>query len=220
VAIAAFIQAGMQIMAEFYVSRILYLEIHVFRWMATRAIFYLKRPFAVMTGAAGLAFFHLGHAHGLARAYLVKSGVANAAFIGIQMFFVSEDHWSRFFYFNNDVRNFVTFDALLDIKGFFPVVAGAAGLAVPHIRHVVTGSFLDVENGVVTGLAVIFNSLLPKMVVMIEGYLAEISYFEGNIFYVNPISMRKGNNGDYQDEERITKSHGYLPPEKTMKQKY
>ncbi len=206
-------------MAEFYVSRILYREFHVLYRMTPQALPCIKTIFAVMAGAAGVAFFHLGHAYRLAWSCIIKSGVATSAFIGVYMFFMAEDHRPRFFYFNSDVRNLVTFDALLNIKGFFPVVAGAAGFAIPHIRHVVTDSFFDVENGVMTGLAVIFNSFLPDMVVVIECYFAEMSYLEGDIFYVNPISIRKGNNGDYQDEERITKLHGYLPPEKSNEAK-
>jgi len=64
-AIAALIQTSMKFVAEFHVPRILQLEIHIPGGMTLRTVIGLKCRFAVMTGAAGFALFHLSHGDGL-----------------------------------------------------------------------------------------------------------------------------------------------------------
>ena len=105
---------------------------------------------------------------------------------------MTEGHRSRFFYFNSYIRNLVTLDAIIEIEGPFAVVAGAAGLAFSHICHGVTGLASEVENGIMAGLAVIFNAFLSKVPVVAKYHLAEIGCLKGDIFDVNCMTEGAG----------------------------
>ena len=175
-------------MAEFDVPRILQLEIYILGGMTLYTFFSLKGIFTVMTGAAGLPFFHLGHGDRLFCSHIVDLGVADGAFISAEMLLVTEGHRSRFFYFNSYIRNLVTLDAIIEIEGPFAVVAGAAGLAFFHICHGVTVLASEVENGVMAGLAVIFNAFLSEVLVVAKYHLAEIGCLKDDIFDVNCMS--------------------------------
>jgi hypothetical protein len=190
VAIAARVHARVQFVAEFGVTRIRHLEIHILEGMALYAFVGLKGLFAVMTGAAGFAFFHLSHGDRFFYSHIVYLGVADGAIVRVDMFLVTEGYGSRLFYFHGYIGNFVTFNAILEIEGPLAVVAGAAGFAFLHISHGVMIFFSEVVNCIMAGFAVILNALLPEMLVMVEYDLAEISYFKGDIFDVNRI--RKG----------------------------
>jgi len=192
VAIAALVHARVKFVAEFDVPRVLQLEIYILDGMTLYTFFSLKGFFAVMTGAAGLPFFHLGHGDRLFCRHIVDLGVADGAFISAEMLLVTEGHRPRFFYFNSDIRNLVTLDAIIEIEGPFAVVAGAAGLAFFHICHGVTVLASEVENGVMAGLAVIFNAFLSEVLVVAKYHLAEIGCLKGDIFDVNCISEGAG----------------------------
>jgi hypothetical protein len=190
VTIAALVHARVQFVAEFDVTRIRHLEIDIFEGMTLNAFFGLKCLFAVMTGAAGFPFFHLRHSDRLSCSHIVYRGVADAAIVRSDMPLVTEGYGSRLLYFHGYIGNFVTFDAILEIKGPLTVVAGAAGFALLHINHGVVIFFPEVVNCIMAGFAVILNALLLEMLVMVEYDLAEIGYFKGDIFYIDRICER------------------------------
>jgi hypothetical protein len=79
-------------------------------------------------------------------------------------------------------------------------MAGAAGLAFLHIGHGESVLTSEIENGIMTCLAVILDALLFEVLVVVEYDLSEVGYLHGNIFYVNRISERTSENryGQYQ----------------------
>jgi hypothetical protein len=85
-----------------------------------------------------------------------------------EMLLVTEFHRPRFFYLNIYISNFVTLDTILEIESPFAVMAGAAGLAFFHICHGVTALASEIENGIMTCLAVILDALLFEMLVVAE----------------------------------------------------
>ena len=116
--------------------------------------------------------------------------MTDGAFISAEMLFVTESNRSRCFYLHSYIRNFVTLDAIVETECSLAVMADAAGLAFFHLRHVVTGLVSEIENGIMAGLAVIFDTLLFEMLAVVEYYLAEISNLKGDILDVNRISER------------------------------
>jgi hypothetical protein len=126
------------------------------------------------------------------------------------MLFVTKSNRSRFFDRHGYIRNFVTLDAIVEAEGSLAVVAGAAGLAFFHLRHAVTGLVSEIENGVMTGLAVIFDALLFEMLAVVEYHLAEMRNLKGDILYVNRICERTGENRGCQYKERVPLLHHCL----------
>jgi hypothetical protein len=194
-AVSAFIHTRMQLMAELCVPCVLDLEIHIFRGMATRAFLYLERSFAVMAEAAGLALFHLVHADRLVPPCFVKFGVANPALLACGMYLMTEDDRTRFFYLKCYIRHLVAFIAILDVKGPFSVVTCTAGFSFFHICHGVADIFSDVENRIMAGPAVIPDSFLFDMKIVIEYYLAGIGSLKSHIPDIQSQSGRKNENG-------------------------
>ena len=206
-AISALIQARVKFVAEFDVPRILQFEVYFFYGMTLYTFIRLKSVFAVVTGAAGLSFIHQGHGDRLFHSQIENLGVANVAFTIAEMFLVTENHRSRFFYFHADIRDFMTLDAILQIGGPLAVVASAAGLAFFHIGHGVTVALApEVENGIMAGLAVIFYTLLFEVLVVVEYNLAEIGDLECDIFDVDRIGERAN-----EDRDDQYKKSGPLP---------
>ena len=189
-AISTFIQTHVKFVAEFDVPRILQLEVHLLYGMTFYTFIRLKGGFAVMTGAAGLSFIHHVHGNRFFYSQIENLGVANIAFAVADVFLVTESHGSRFFDFDADIPDFMTLDAILQIEGPFAVVAGAAGLSFFHIGHGVTFLAPEVENGIMAGLAVVFYTLLFEVLIVVEYDLAEVGYFECDIFNVDRIGER------------------------------
>ena len=123
---------------------------------------------------------------------------------------MTESHRSRFFDLNVYIRNFVTLDTVLEIESPFAVMAGAAGLAFFHICHGVSSFASEIENRIMTCLAVILDALLFEVLVVTEYDLSEIGYLQGDIFYVNRISEGAGENRHGQDEKRVPLIHDTL----------
>jgi hypothetical protein len=209
-AISALIHSHVKFMAEFNIPRILQLEVYLLYGMTLDAFIRLETDFAVMTGTAGLSFIHHGHGDRLSHGQIVKFRMASIAFTIAEMFLVIEYHRSRFFYFDADIRHFVTLDAFLQIKGPFAVVAGAAGLAFFHISHGV--AFLDPEvvNGIMARLAVIFYTLLLEVLVVVEYHLAEMGYLECDILDVDCIDQRASEDSDDRYKKSGTLPHDCL----------
>ena len=190
VAVAALKHARVQLMAEFYIPRIFHLEVHVLHGMALRTFLRLEGSLPVMADAAGLPFLHLGHGDRFGDCQIVNLGVADTAFILSEMLLVTEDHGTRFFYFNGYFGNFMALDAILQTKGPLAVMTCATGFAFSHIRHGVASLVSEVENGIMTGFTVSLDALLPEMLVMVEYHLAEVGNFEGDVFDINRICHR------------------------------
>jgi hypothetical protein len=127
-----------------------------------------------------------------------------------EMHLVTESHWSRFFHLKGNIRNFMTLDTILEVKGPFAVMAGAAGLAFFHICHGVTALASEIENGIMTCLAVILDAPLLEVIVVAEYDLAEVGYLHGDIFYVNRISEGTSENRHGQDQKRVPLIHDTL----------
>ena len=194
VAVAAFIHARMQLMAEFDIPCILDLEIDFLYGMTPQAFLDLKGFFAVVASAAGLSLFHLRHTDGLIPSRFIKFGMTAPALIPCGVLLVAEDDMSRFFYFKNYIRNFMTFVAILDVKRLFPVVTKAAGFPFFHICHGVRCLFLDVEDGIVAAFAISSGAFLVDMKIVIEFYLAVIPAAKMDILDV--YSIGEGKNKD------------------------
>jgi hypothetical protein len=126
------------------------------------------------------------------------------------MLFVTERHRSRFFDRHGYIRNLVTLDAIIETECSFSVVAGAARFSFFHIRHFVASLVSEIENGIMTGLAVIFDALLFEMLAVVEYYLAEIGNLKGDILDVNRIRERAGENRHCQDKKRVPLLHPCL----------
>lgn len=214
VAISAFIESCVKIVAEFDVSCVLQLDFYILGGMALHAVFDLKCFFAVMTGAAGFPLFHLGHGDDSSFwSHIVKFRMTEGAVVGIgafEMRLVSEFYRSRFFYLEVYIRNFVTLDAVLEIESPLAVMAGAAGLAFFHICHGVTSLASEIEYGIMTCLAVILDALLFEVLIVAEYNLAEVGYLHGDIFYVDRISEGAYENRHGQDEKRVPLIHDCL----------
>ena len=133
------------------------------------------------------------------------------AFRGIEVFFMAKFYRACLFYFHRDVGNLVAFSTIFNIKGPFPIMTDAAGFTLYHIGHRVTGLFSEVEDGIVADLAVIFDTFLFYVKIVIEYYSAEIGNLEGDILDVNCLGKRKGEKNNNGDGERITKLHEDLP---------
>ena len=194
VAVAAFIHARMQLMAEFDIPCILDLEIDFLYGMTPQAFLDLKSFFAVVTCPAGLSLFHLRHTDGLIQPHFIKFGMTAPALIPCGVLLVAEDDRSRFFYFKNYIRNFMTFVAILDIKRLFSIVTKAAGFPLSHVRHGVAGLFFDVKDGIVAGFAIIADAFPVDMKIVIEFYLAVITAAKSDILDV--YSIGEGKNKD------------------------
>lgn len=123
---------------------------------------------------------------------------------------VSESHRSRFFDLKGNIRNFMALDTILEIESPFAVMAGAAGLAFLHICHGESVLASEIENGIVTCLAVILDALLPEVLVVVEYDLAEVGYLHGDILYVDRISEGTGENGHGHDQKRVPLIHDTL----------
>mgnify|MGYP001578033469 CR=1 FL=1 len=139
--------------------------------------------------------------------------MTDSAVVGIgafEMRLVSESHWSGFFDIKGNIRNFMTLDTVLEIESPFAVMACAAGLAFLHIGHGESVFASEIEDGVMTCLAVILDALLPEVLVVAEYDLAEFGYLHGDIFYVNRISEGAGENRHGQDEKRVPLIHDCL----------
>lgn len=194
-AIAALVNAGVQLVAEHDIPGILYLKIHLSDGMALGAFIDLEGALTVMAGAAGLPLFHLGHGNRLIRSHVVKLGMADGALIGGgEMLFMTKGHRSSLLDLHSHVRNFMAFDAIGETEGAFAVVTGAAGFPLFHVRHGKTGTGLgpEVENGIVAGLAVVLDPLLEEVFAVVEYHLTEIGYFNGDILDVDSIGKRAG----------------------------
>jgi hypothetical protein len=139
--------------------------------------------------------------------------MTEGAVVGIgafEMRLVSESHRSRFFYLEVYIRNFVTLDTIFKIESPFTVMAGAAGLAFFHICHGVTSLASEIEDGIMTCLAVILDTFLFEMLVVAEYDLAEVGYFHGDIFYVDRISEGTSENSHGHDQKRVPLIHDCL----------
>ena len=212
-AISTLIQARMKFVAEFDVSRILQLEIYILGGMTLHTVFRLKCTFTVMAGPTGFPLFHLSHSDGLFRSHIVNFGMTNRAVVRIgafEMSLVTESHQSRFFDLKGNIRNFMTLDTILEIESPFAVMAGAAGFAFLHIRHGESVLASEIENGIVTCLAVILDAFLPEVLIVAEDDLAEVGYLHGDIFYVNRISEGTSENRHGQDQKRVPLIHDTL----------
>ena len=124
------------------------------------------------------------------------------------------------FYFHYDVGNLVAFAAIFDVKGPFPIMAGAAGFTLFHIGHGVAGLFPEVENRIVADFTVIFDAFLLKVKVVIEYDPAEFGNLEGDILDVNCMGKRKGKKSEDEDREGITKLHEDLLKKSQKKEPY
>jgi len=182
--------------AKYDVSRVLHFEVYLFDGMTLCAVIRFKGVFAVMTGAAGPSFFHQGHGHRLSYRQIEYLRMAHLALTGAEMLLVTERHRPRFSDFHADVRDFVTLDAILQIGGPLAIVARSTGLAFFHIGHSVTGLAPQIENGIMAGLAVIFNALLFEMLIMVEYDLAEVGDPECDILDVDGIGERANEDRD------------------------
>jgi hypothetical protein len=107
---------------------------------------------------------------------------------------VAESYRSRFLDLEGNIRNLMTLDTVLEIESPFAVMAGAAGFAFFHIGHGESVLAAEIENGIMTGLAVILDTLLFEVLIVAEYDLSEIGYLHGHIFYVNRISEGTGEN--------------------------
>ena len=192
VAITALKHTRVQLVAEFNVSRIRYFEVNFPGGMALKTLLYLKRVFTVMASAAGFSLLHLSHCNGFFCGQIVNFGMAGGAFISAEMLLMTESHQSRFFDRHGYIRNFVTLDAIVETECSFAIMAGATGLAFFHLRHVVSSLVSEIENGIMTGLAVIFDALLFEMLAVVEYYLTEIGNLKGDILDVYRIRERAG----------------------------
>jgi hypothetical protein len=123
---------------------------------------------------------------------------------------VTESHRSRFFDLEGNIRNFMTLDTILEIESPFAVMAGAAGLAFLHIGHGESVLTSEIEDGIVTCLAVILDAFLFEVLVVAEYNLAEVGYFQGDIFYVNRISEGASKNRYSQDKKHAPPVHDCL----------
>ena len=148
-----------------------------------------------MTGATGLSLFHLRHPDGLIATGFIRLGMAAPALIAGGVLFMAEDDGSRFFYFKNYFRNFMTFVAILYIKRLFSVVAKTAGFSFFHVCHGVAALLFDVEDGIVAGLAAIEDDFLLDMKIVIEFYLAVITAAESHILDVYGMGEGKDKDG-------------------------
>jgi len=165
--------------AEFDVPRIFQLEIDLLCGMTFCTFIRLKGVFSVVTGSAGLSFIHQGHGDRLFYSQIENLGMADIAFSIAEMLLVTECHRPRFFNFDDDIRDFMTLGAILQVGGPLAVVASAAGLAFFHIGHGVAVVLApEVINGIVAGLAVIFYTLLFEVLVVVEYDRAEIGDLE------------------------------------------
>lgn len=124
---------------------------------------------------------------------------------------VSEPHRSRFFDLKGNIRDFMALNTIFEIESPFAVMAGAAGFAFLHIGHGEPVLASEIEDGIMTCLAVILDALLPEVLVMAEYDLAEVGYLHGDIFYVNRISEGTSENRYDQDEKRVPLTHDILP---------
>lgn len=123
---------------------------------------------------------------------------------------VRESHWSCFFDFEVHIRNFVTLDTILEIESPFSVMTGAAGLAFLHIGHSESVLASEVENGIMTCLAVVLDALLLEVLVVAEYDPAEVGYLHGDIFYVNRISEGTGENRHGPNQKHVPLIHDTL----------
>ena len=194
VAVAAFIHARMQLVTELDISYILDLEIDFLYRMAPQAVLDLKSFFTVVTKTAGFSLFHLRHPDRLITPPFIGLGMTTPALIAGGVLLMAEDDGSRFFYFENYIRNFMAFIAILDIKSLFPVVTKTAGFPLSHVRHSVACLFFDVEDGMVACFTIIADAFLVDMKTVIEFYLAVIRAAESDI--LNVYGMGEGKNKD------------------------
>ena len=95
------------------------------------------------------------------------------------------------FNFKSYLRDFVTLDAFINIKGTFPFMACAARFPLSHVLHSVMVFVSKIEDRVMTGFAIIFNSGLFEMLTVAEYHCAEICSFEGYILDVNRKGIRR-----------------------------
>lgn len=193
-------------MAEFDVPCLLQFEVNLLDGMAFRTFVCLESGFSVMTGAAGLSFVHHSHGHRFFCSEIKELGVACITFAVAEVLLVAESDGSRFLDFDAHIPDRMTLDAILQIESPLAVVASAAGLAFLHIRHSVTRLASEVENGVVTGFAVVFYSLLLEMLVVVKHDLTKIGYLKCNVFNVDCIGKRA-----YEDRDDQYKKSGPLP---------
>ena len=124
--------------------------------------------------------------------------MTDSARICAKMFAMTERHWPRFFDGNSDIRYFMTADAVTEAECPLAVMTGAAGFALLHVRHGITGFVPQIENSIMARLAVIFDVLLFEMLGVVEYYLAKMSNLKGDILDVNRISERAGENNGCQ----------------------
>jgi hypothetical protein len=113
--------------------------------------------------------------------------MAATALIHSRVHRVAEDDGSGFFYFKYYIRNFMTFVAILNIRRFFPVVTKAARFPLFHVCHGVSFLFLDVKDGIVAGFAIIADTFLVDMNIVIKFHFAIITAAESDFLYVYSI---------------------------------
>jgi hypothetical protein len=95
-------------------------------------------------------------------------------------------------------------------------MAGAAGLAFLHIGHGESVLASEIENGIMTCLAVILDALLFEVLVVVEYDLSEVGYLHGDIFYVNRISDGTSENRYDQYQKSVPLIHDTLLKNKKL----
>jgi hypothetical protein len=126
------------------------------------------------------------------------------------MLLVAEDYRSGLFDFDRDICDLVALNAIIETEGPLAIMAGATGFSLSHIRHGVTALASEVEDGIMTGLAVVLDAILFEMLGMVEDDLAEIGDVESDIFDIDRINKRAGNNRHDQDEKQVPLLHDCL----------
>jgi hypothetical protein len=195
-AFPAFINACMQLMAEFYIPCILDLENNFLYGMAPHTLIYFKNFFAFMACPTGLSLLHPCHSDRLVPFRFVKFGMAAATWIYRRVLPVAEYDRPRFFYSKDHIRNFMTLITPADIKGFLTVVTKAAGSPLFHISHSMSRLFSDIEDSIVAAFAIIANAFVVVMRIVIEFHFAVAAAAENDIFDIHGIAEGKNKSNE------------------------
>lgn len=83
----------------------------------------------------------------------------------------------------------MTFYAFGGGEGLLCIMTGATGFTFFHRSHGVALLDSEVKNGIMAYLAIIFDTFLFEVPIVVEDYFAEIGYFESYVLDVNRISQ-------------------------------